>query len=156
MNLTIEGYIIHGSNASLSLVPQAIPNEKDKYKVVLTDFMASEKSHRWCLLTPSISVTKGVQVLSSWSLARLTELSSSKTNSYQEYAPVAAEWPEETFFITGQNGYALAPEKSEAFSFVVYKQFDNASSEQFKWTYREGYLVHVATNLVLHASGMFI
>lgn len=151
-SLTIDGYLVHGSNPSLTLVPQRV--EQDKYKLSLANHISSShQDNRWGLLSPEIKVENNTQVLVRWTITLLTEWKNFNEQSVQKVVHRIANWPQETFFITGQDGLALAPEKSEAFSFLVVKKFEFGQSEHFKWTYRNGYVVHVATGLVLHASG---
>jgi hypothetical protein len=151
-NLTIDGYLVHGSNPSLTLVPQII--EEGKYKLSLADHISStHQNNRWGLLSPEIKVENSTQILVRWSITLLTEWKKFNEQSIQKVVHRVANWPEETFFISAQDGLALVPEKSEAFSFLVVKKLEFGQSEHFKWTYRNGYVVHVATGLVLHASG---
>lgn len=151
-NLTIDGYLVHGSNPSLTLVPQLV--EEGKYRLSLADHISSShQDNRWGLLSPEIKVENSTQVLVRWSITLLTEWKKFNEQSIQKVVHRIANWPEETFFISAQDGLALAPEKSEAFSFLVVKKLEFGQSEHFKWTYRNGYVVHVATGLVLHASG---
>lgn len=149
-NLTIEGYFVHGSNPSLTLVPEVVSGEN--YKLVLADHISVKQEHRWGLLSPEMKVENGLQILSRWSITLLTEWKQSTEQAVQKVIHRVANWPEETFFIGAQDGLALAPEKSEAYSFLVVKKLEIGHSEHFKWTYRNGYVVHVATGLVLHAS----
>lgn len=150
-SLTIDGYLVHGSNPSLTLVPEVSSSEQ--YKLVLADHATVQKDQRWGLLSPEIKVENGLQILSRWSITLLTEWKKFNEQSVQEIVHRIADWPESTFFISAQDGLALAPEKSEAYSFLVVKKLEFGQSEHFKWAYRDGYVVHVATGLVLHASG---
>lgn len=95
----------------------------------------------------------GIQILSKWNITLLTEWKQNATQTVQKIVHRVADWPEDTFFISAQDGLALVPEKSEAYSFLVVKKLEFGQSEHFKWSYRNGYVVHVATGLVLHASG---
>lgn len=104
-------------------------------------------------MSPDIKVESGIQTLSKWSITLLTEWKQNATQTVQKIVHRVADWPEDTFFISAQDGLALVPEKSEAYSFLVVKKLEFGQSEHFKWTYRNGYVVHVATGLVLHASG---
>lgn len=153
-NLTIEGYLVHGSNPSLTLAPSL--DSENKYKLALADHVSVQQDHRWGLLSPEIKVENNTQVLVRWSITLLTEWKKFSEKHVQKVVHRIANWPEETFFISAQDGLALVPEKSEAFSFLVVKKLEYGQSEHFKWTYRNGYLVHVATGLVLHASGTYI
>lgn len=104
-------------------------------------------------MTPEIKVEKGTQLLANWKVALLTECKKSSSGQYiQKVVTRLANWPEDTFFITAHEGLALVPEKSESYSQVVVKKLHVGQYEQFKWTFRDGYLVHVATGLALHAS----
>lgn len=151
-NLTIDGYLVHGSNPSLTLVPEA--SSDGQYKLALADHVSVQQEHRWGLLSPEMKVENGLQVLSRWSITLLSEWKKFNEQSVQKIVHRIANWPEETFFIGAHDGLALIPEKSEAFSFLVVKKLEYGQSEHFKWTYRNGYVVHVATGLVLHASGI--
>ncbi|KAI9267080.1 hypothetical protein EDC94DRAFT_692320 [Helicostylum pulchrum] len=149
-SLTIDGFLVHGSNPSLTLVPQVISG--DQYKIVLGNHTSGQKENRWGLLSPEIKVENSIQILSKWSITFLTEWKQNATQTVQKIVHRVADWPEDTFFISAQDGLALVPEKSEAYSFLVVKKLEFGQSEHFKWTYRNGYVVHVATGLVLHAS----
>lgn len=149
-SLTIDGYFVHGSNPSLTLVPEIVSGEE--YKLVLADHVSVQTEHRWGLLSPEIKVENGLQILSRWTVILLTEWKQFNEQTIQKVVHRIANWPEETFFISAQDGLALVPEKSEAYSFLVVKKLEFGQSEHFKWTYRNGYVVHVATGLVLHAS----
>ncbi|RCI07331.1 hypothetical protein CU098_005261 [Rhizopus stolonifer] len=149
--LTVDGYIIHGSNPSLTLIPQEV--ETNAYKLVLAEHLSVQQEHRWSLLSPEIKIENNTQVLVRWTASVLSEWKQFNEQAVQKVVHRIANWPEDTFFITAQGGLALVPEKSEAFSYLVVKKLEfGESSEHFKWTFRNGYLVHVATGLVLHAS----
>lgn len=128
-------------------------SENDQYKLVLADHGIAGKDSRWGLLSPEIKVENGVQIISRWNITLLTEWKKFNEQAVQKVVHRIADWPESTFFISAQDGLALAPEKSEAYSYLVVKKLEFGQSEHFKWTYRDGFVVHVATGLVLHASG---
>ena len=148
--LTIDGFFVHGSNPAVTLVPEVVSN--GEYKLILSDHASAQAEHRWGLLHPELKVENGVQTLSRWTLTLLTEWKQTSLQTVQKVVHRIANWPEETFFIGGQNGLALAPEKSEAYSFLVVKKLEFGQSAQFQWAYRHGYVIHVATGLALHAS----
>ncbi|KAI7893920.1 uncharacterized protein EV154DRAFT_125918 [Mucor mucedo] len=148
--LTIDGFLVHGSNPSLTLIPEASDN--GQFKLVLADHATAQKESRWGLLSPEIKVENGVQIISRWNITLLTEWKKFNEQAVQKVVHRIADWPESTFFISAQDGLALAPEKSEAYSFLVVKKLEFGQSEHFKWAYRDGFVVHVATGLVLHAS----
>ncbi|CEP07259.1 hypothetical protein [Parasitella parasitica] len=150
-SLTVDGYLVHGSNPSLTLVPQVV--EEGNYKLCLADHISSShQDNRWGLLSPEVKIENNTQVLVRWSVTLLTEWKKTTEQTIQKVVHRIADWPQDTFFISAQDGLALAPEKSEAFSFVVVKKLELGQSEHFKWAYRNGYVVHVATGLVLHAA----
>ncbi|KAI8644598.1 hypothetical protein BD408DRAFT_441591 [Parasitella parasitica] len=150
-SLTVDGYLVHGSNPSLTLVPQVA--EENTYKLCLADHASSsQQDNRWGLLSPEVKIENNMQVLVRWSVTLLSEWKKSTEQTIQKVVHRIADWPQDTFFISAQDGLALAPEKSEAFSFLVVKKLELGQSEHFKWTFRNGYVVHVATGLVLHAS----
>ncbi|KAG0997133.1 hypothetical protein G6F28_003187 [Rhizopus arrhizus] len=149
--LTTEGYLVHGSNAALSLIAET--SKTGDHSLLLGEIVSVKQEHRWGLLTPEIKVEKGTQLLANWKVALLTECKKSSSGQYiQKVVTRLANWPEDTFFITAHEGLALVPEKSESYSQVVVKKLHVGQYEQFKWTFRDGYLVHVATGLALHAS----
>lgn len=151
-NLTIDGYFVHGFEPSLVMVPQP---ENGSYKLMLANHRSWEQEHRWGLLLPEIIVQNSVQILVRWTAALLQERRSTSTQKTIVKTSVRfAAWPQETFLISTSDGYGLAPEKPEAFSTVVLKKMElGTDCELFKWTYETGYLVHVATGLVLHVEG---
>ncbi|KAG1448366.1 hypothetical protein G6F56_008961 [Rhizopus delemar] len=149
--LTTEGVLIHGSNAALSLVPE---NTESGYKLKLAEQQTIE--HRWGLLSPETKVENSLQVLSSWKSVLLTECKKLQGKYVQKIVHRLADWPQETFYISAQEGYALVPERLESYATVTVKKLEFGHYEQFRWTYRDGYLVHVATGLVLHASDELI
>ncbi|KAI8351202.1 hypothetical protein EDC96DRAFT_292308 [Choanephora cucurbitarum] len=150
--LTIEGYLIHGSNPSLTLVPQKV-SESESYNLVLAEYLSIQQEHRWSLLSPEIKVENNTQVLVRWTVSVLTEWKQFNEQAVQKVVHRIANWPEDTFFITAQGSLALVPEKPESFAFLTVKKLElGESSEHFKWTFRNGYLTHVTTGLVLHAA----
>lgn len=148
--MTVDGYLIYGSSDSkLSL---AVENqEKNKYRLTLSSHKYSEEL-RWGFLIPKFGYRYGSQVLSQWSISILREWSRTTSTKKINHHPVA-QWPEGEFYIGGPDGYALAPEKSESGSELVMKKLQIDLSSLFKWTYKNGYLVHCATGLVMRAQG---
>ncbi|KAI8997486.1 hypothetical protein BDB01DRAFT_735435 [Pilobolus umbonatus] len=151
LTLTIDGYLVRVSDVSTSLVPTPIADSED-YTLTVSEISSVSREHRWGLLTPTIKTEKGVQILFSWTICFLTEWKKFSTTHVQKIVPSIANWPEDRFFISAHDGMALVPDKSEAFSLVVVRKLAYSQFEQFEWTYRDGYIVHCATNLVLHAS----
>ncbi|KAI8884081.1 carbohydrate-binding module family 13 protein [Backusella circina FSU 941] len=147
-SLTTDGRIIQGSNPSLSLMPE---KAKQTYIVTLADHAEVKKDHYWGLLTPKMGVENGIQVLLKWSIAALSEWKKSNEQEIQKMSHCVANWPEQPFFIGAHDNMALVPEKSEAYSFLVLRKIEIRQSEIFKWVYRNGYIVHCETGLVLHA-----
>ncbi|EIE89124.1 hypothetical protein RO3G_13835 [Rhizopus delemar RA 99-880] len=147
-SLTTEGYLVHGANVALSLIPER--QASGDYKLVLSE--QAKPEHRWGLLTPQTKVENGLQVLQSWKTALLTECKKVKGQYVQKIVHRIADWPEETFYISAQDGLGLVPEKLESYATVVVRKLELGHYEPFRWTFRGGYLVHVATGLVLHAS----
>lgn len=147
-SLTTEGYLVHGANVALSLIPER--QASGDYKLVLSE--QAKPEHRWGLLTPQTKVENGLQVLQSWKTALLTECKKVKGQYVQKIVHRIADWPEETFYISAQDGLGLVPEKLESYATVVVRKLELGHYEPFQWTFRGGYLVHVATGLVLHAS----
>ncbi|KAI9277828.1 hypothetical protein BY458DRAFT_585168 [Sporodiniella umbellata] len=151
-SLTTEGYLVHGANHGLLLVPEPA---SDGFKLSLIEQASVQHGHRWGLLVPETKVEHGIQILSSWKTSLLTEakaLSKKTTQVVHRYA----NWPEDTFYISAQEGYALAPEKLESYATLAIRKLEYGHYEQFQWTFRDGYLVHVATGLVLHAADELI
>lgn len=156
-SLTIDGYLVHGFEPSLVLAPQAA-EDKSSFSVIAVDHRVSKEERRWGLLLPEVSVQDGLQVLVRWSVALLQEWrKATKEVSAAKSVVRFAAWPKDHFFISTSDGYALVPEKAQAESSVTLKKLDvNADIEQFKWTFDQGYLVHVATGLVLYWTGELI
>ena len=155
-HITIDGYLIYGSSDS-KLALAAESQDKDKYRLTLSSHKYSEEL-RWGFLIPKFGYRSGVQTLTQWSISILREWRSTTTTTTTTKInrhPVA-EWPEGEFFIGGADGHALAPEKSESGSALVMKKLEVESSSSFKWTYKNGRLVHCATGLVMRAQGKLI
>ncbi|KAI8376915.1 hypothetical protein BD560DRAFT_445435 [Blakeslea trispora] len=150
--LTVEGYLIHGSNPSLTLVPRKV-SDSDSYDLVLEEYLSVQQEYRWSLLAPEIKVENNTQVLVRWTVSALSEWKQFSEKVIQKVVHRVANWPEDTFFLTAQGNLALVPEKPEAFAFLTLKKLElGESSEHFKWTFRDGCLTHVTTGLVLHAA----
>ncbi|KAF7721215.1 hypothetical protein EC973_005100, partial [Apophysomyces ossiformis] len=148
---SVDGYLVHAFEPSLNLVTES--NAEKKHRLTLATHQSLKKEeHRWILLTPTFGYKQRAQALLYWSNAVISEWRASGQQAIQKTVARTAAWPEETFFIGAQEGYALVPEKSEAFSAVVVKKIELERIEVYKWAFRNGYLVHVATGLVLHAS----
>ncbi|KAI9494791.1 hypothetical protein BDB00DRAFT_871066 [Zychaea mexicana] len=152
--LSIDGYLVNGFEPSLVLTPQQSDDQGNNYKLALANHNSFKEEHRWGLLIPEFIVRNRVQILTRWTVAMLQEWrSETGQNTIQKSVSRTAAWPEDEFFITSNEGYALAPEKAEAFAQVgLHKMDDNADAELFRWTYDSGYLVHCMTGLVLHSS----
>ncbi|KAI9484111.1 MAG: hypothetical protein EXX96DRAFT_479103 [Benjaminiella poitrasii] len=147
--LTTEGYLIYGDiNAKLALSVEI--KENNRYRLTLTDHTYSPEL-RWGLLIPKFSYRSNVQILSEWSIAILKEWrkTSSTIIKKNTFYPIA-QWPEGEFFIRGPDSHALVPEKLESGSILVMKKLEIDQHSIFKWSFRNGYLVHCATGLVMH------
>lgn len=153
--MTVDGYLIYGSSDS-KLALSVETQSKDKYRLTLSAHKYSQEL-RWGFLIPKFKHRSGVQILSQWSISILREWRSTTTTSTSTIKNInrhpVAEWPEDEFYIGGPDGYALAPEKSESGSTLIMKKLDIESSSVFKWVYKNGYLVHCATGLVMRAQG---
>lgn len=149
-HLSIDGYLVHGSNPGFTLVPEPF---NGGHRLVIGDHVSCQAEHRFGLLTPEIIVENDIQILKSWTITLLVEWKRFNEKSVQKIAHRVANWPTQPFFIGAHDGMALAPERSEAFSFVGVKKMSLGQTEHFKWVYQGGFLVHCATGLVLHASG---
>jgi hypothetical protein len=153
--MTIDGYLIYGeSDSKLALSVET--QEKNKYRLTLSSHQYSQEL-RWGFLIPKFGYRSGVQILSQWSISILREWHTIKTTTTTTTKKInshpVAQWPEGEFFISGPDGYALAPEKSESGSALVMKKLEVDLANLFKWTYKNGYLVHCATGLVMRAQG---
>lgn len=146
--ITTEGYLVHGSNSALSLIPEST---ESGYKLTLVEHVSVKQEHRWGLLSPEVKVENGRQLLSSWKASLLSECKKVNGQYVQKTIHRIANWPEDTFFITAHNGLALVPEKSQSYSTVIVSKLEVGHYERFQWAFRDGFLVHVATGLVLHA-----
>ncbi|CAO3687991.1 unnamed protein product [Rhizopus microsporus] len=146
--ITTEGYLVHGSNSALSLIPEST---ESGYKLTLVEHVSVKQEHRWGLLSPEVKVENGRQILSSWKVSLLSECKKVNGQYVQKTIHRIANWPEDTFFITAHNGLALVPEKPQSYSTVTVSKLEVGHYERFQWAFRDGFLVHVATGLVLHA-----
>ncbi|EIE85897.1 hypothetical protein RO3G_10607 [Rhizopus delemar RA 99-880] len=146
--MTMDGYLLYGSDKEKLAL--SVAGEKGQYKLIITHHKYSQE-FRWGFLVPKFGYRQGRQILIQWSLVVLREyrklIKTTVTTTAVDH-PIA-EWPQGEFFIRGSEGYALVPEKSEAGSLVVMKQLETENAELFKWTYRNGYLVHVLSKYVL-------
>ncbi|GAN11055.1 hypothetical protein MAM1_0460d10609, partial [Mucor ambiguus] len=150
--MTTDGYLIYGqSDDKLALSVET--QDKNKYRLTLCSHKYSQEL-RWGFLIPKFGYRSGVQTLSQWSIAILKEwrITTTTTTTTKKFVhqPVA-EWPQGDFYISGPDGHALAPEKSESGSSLVMKKLEINNENNFKWTFRNGYLVHCATGLVMRA-----
>lgn len=150
--MTMDGYLLYGSDKEKLAL--SVAGEKGQYKLIITHHKYSQE-FRWGFLVPKFGYRQGRQILIQWSLVILREyrklIKTTVTTTAVDH-PIA-EWPQGEFFIRGSEGYALVPEKSEAGSLVVMKQLETENAELFKWTYRNGYLVHVLSKYVLRIQG---
>ncbi|KAI9261552.1 hypothetical protein BDA99DRAFT_560413 [Phascolomyces articulosus] len=148
--LSIDGYLVNGFEPSLVLTPQA---NGDNFKLALATHSTFKEEHRWGLLIPEFIVRQRVQILIRWSVAMLQEWRKSGQTTLIKTVSRTAAWPEDEFFITTNDGYALAPAKPEAYSDIgLYKVDEHADAELFQWKFEGGYLVHCMTGLVLHSN----
>ncbi|KAI7870383.1 hypothetical protein BDF14DRAFT_87604 [Spinellus fusiger] len=72
--------------------------------------------------------------------------------SVQRSMAQLASWPEEAFIISTGEGIALEPNREEAFATIVARPLDQKDVARFQWTFTDGFLMHKATGLVLHAT----
>lgn len=155
--MTIDGYLIYGqSNDKLALSVET--QDKNKYRLTLCNHKYSQEL-RWGFLIPKFGYHSGAQTLSQWSIAilkewRITTTTTTTTTTTKKFVhqPVA-EWPQGEFYIRGPDGFALVPEKSESGSALIMKKLEINNESIFKWTFRNGYLLHCATGLVMRAQG---
>lgn len=154
--MTTDGYLIYGSSDSrlaLSVETQA----ENKYRLSISTHKYSQEM-RWGFLIPKFGYRSGTQILSQWSMAVLKEWRTTTTTTTtttvkkSTHHPVA-EWPHGEFYISGPDGHALTAEKPESGSALVMRKLEVNQSDSFKWTLRNGYLVHCATGLVMRAQG---
>ncbi|KAI8099177.1 uncharacterized protein BX664DRAFT_354644 [Halteromyces radiatus] len=151
--LTVDGHFIQASEPTLALVP------KDNTLVLSHVDQLQQQAYRWGFLIPEFTVQHDIQILLSWKMAILKEWrnisgGSSSSSNVQKLSAAIATWPQQTFFITGPNGDALIPEKSEAFSSLTTRSLTIEEHSAFRWCFKNGYLVHVATGLVLHCEDL--
>jgi hypothetical protein len=153
--MTVDGYLIYGS-ADSKLALSVETQNKDKYRLTLSAHKYSQEL-RWGFLIPKFKYRSGVQILSQWSISILREWRSTTTSTSSTVKKInnhpVAQWPEGEFYIGGPDNYALTPEKSESGSELVMRKLDTESHSAFKWAYKNGYLVHCATGLVMRAQG---
>lgn len=153
--MTVDGYLIYGSSES-KLALSVETQDKNKYRLTLCNHKYSEEL-RWGFLIPKFGYRSGIQILSHWSNSILREWRSTTTTTTTTVKHInrhpVAQWPQGEFYIGGPDGTALAPEKSESGSALVMKKLEVDLSSLFKWTYKNGYLVHCATGLVMRAQG---
>lgn len=153
--LSIDGYLVHGTEPALTLAPHA--DGENNFNLSLVQHASYKEEHRWGLLIPEIRVENSVQILVRWSVAMLEEWRQKTLSQQIKPAVHTAAWPQDSFFITTQDGYALAPEKPESSAFVELRKVDsNTDCELFKWAFIDGYITHCATGLVLHAHGKLL
>ncbi|KAI8059433.1 uncharacterized protein B0P05DRAFT_574919 [Gilbertella persicaria] len=151
--MTTDGYLFYGSSDSrlaLSIETQ----EQNKYRLTLSDHKFSQE-FRWGFLIPKFVYRSGIQVLTHWSVAVLKEWRVTTTTTKKITHHPIAEWPQGEFYIRGPDDHALTPEKSELGSRLIMKKLEIDQSSIFKWTFRNGYLVHCATGLVMRAQDAF-
>lgn len=153
----MEGYLLHGSNEQ-KFVLGAELIENDRYRLIITTHKQTQ-DFRWGFLVPKFGYRSGYQILIQWSIHILREYRKTITTTTTVKTTAVdhpiAEWPQGEFFIRGSDGYALVPEKSESGALVVMKKLEIENADIFKWTYRNGYLVHVISRLVLRIQGNF-
>ncbi|KAL9540180.1 hypothetical protein MBANPS3_009830, partial [Mucor bainieri] len=156
--MTTDGYLIYGqSDDKLALSVET--QDKNKYRLTICSHKYSQEL-RWGFLIPKFGYRSGVQTLSQWSIAilkewRITTTTTTTTTTKKFVHQPVAEWPQGEFYISGPDGHALAPEKSESGSALVMKKLEINNESIFKWTFRNGYLVHCATGLVMRAQDNF-
>ncbi|CAO3651459.1 unnamed protein product [Cunninghamella blakesleeana] len=146
---TAEGNFIQLAEPTLGVIPS-----EDGSSLTLKHVdHVQQQSYRWSLLEPQFKYESHIQILVSWKLALVNEWRNLNvaTLQTQKITPSTAAWPEETFYISTGNGDALVPEKNQAHSSLTSRKLTVETHESFKWTFKDGYLVHVATGLVLHA-----
>ncbi|CEG64814.1 hypothetical protein RMATCC62417_01723 [Rhizopus microsporus] len=149
--MTMEGYLLHGSTEQ-KFVLGAELIENNKYRLIITTHKQTQ-DFRWGFLVPKFGYRSGYQILIQWSIHILREYRKTITTTTTVKTTAVdhpiAEWPQGEFFIRGSDGYALVPEKSESGALVVMKKLEIENADIFKWIYRNGYLVHVISRLVL-------
>ncbi|KAI8393507.1 uncharacterized protein BYT42DRAFT_507095 [Radiomyces spectabilis] len=144
-HLTIDGYLIHAVDSSL-----AVCSKNDE--LVLTEHASAEEEHRWGLLMPEITFNGHIQILSRWTVILLEEWRRVREQTVQKVIHRVAEWPQTTFFIAAHDSMMLVPDRSEAFSYLMLRKLDYKRYEDYLWQFKNGFLVHYATGLVLHAA----
>ncbi|ORZ06512.1 hypothetical protein BCR42DRAFT_160251 [Absidia repens] len=152
-SLTVDGYLIHMNEPTLALVP------KDNTVVLSHIDQVQRQDYRWGFLIPEFTVQHHAHVLVSWKIASLKEwrnirAGSATSSRVQNVSSAVANWPQETFFITAPNGDALIPSKSEALSGLTVRVLTVEEHSAFRWCFKNGYLVHMTTGLVLHSQDL--
>ncbi|KAI8641464.1 hypothetical protein BD408DRAFT_368184, partial [Parasitella parasitica] len=154
--MTVDGYLLYGqSGDKLALCVET--QDKNKYRLTLCSHKYSQELS-WGFLIPKFGYRSGVQTLSQWSIAILREwrtITTTTTATKKFVHQPVAEWPQGEFYINGPDGHALVPKKSESGSALVMKKLEISTENVFKWTFRNGYLVHCATGLVMRAPDNF-
>ncbi|KAI8971219.1 hypothetical protein BDB01DRAFT_508938 [Pilobolus umbonatus] len=146
-HMTTDGYLFYGSVES-NMAVSVVADGENKYKLALAAHKHSQE-FRWGFLIPKFSYRSGIQILSYWSIVTLKEYRKLITTTTQTTVSVA-QWPEGEFYIRGQDGYALVPEKNESGASLTMRKLDAENHAAFKWTFKNYYLVHCATGLVMH------
>ncbi|ORX57527.1 hypothetical protein DM01DRAFT_1372553 [Hesseltinella vesiculosa] len=145
-SLTIDGHLIQQGEPTLALT------NKDGALVLTQVDEATQQAHRWGFVLPEFKYENRRQVLLSWKIANIKEWVHSGA-SIQKVTPSIAHWPEEAFYISAGDK-ALVPVKAESHSRLTLRTFSVKDHQLFQWIYKNGYLVHVATGLVLHAEAL--
>lgn len=153
--MTMDGYLLYGSDKEKFALSANL--EKEKYKLTLTTHKYAQEL-QWGFLIPKFGYRHGYQILIQWSVSVLREWRKVVTTTTTTVDTTAmdhpdAEWPQGEFFIRGSDNYALVPEKSQVGSPVTMKQLTLENADIFKWTYKNGYLVHVVSKFVLRIQG---
>jgi hypothetical protein len=136
--MTMDGYLMYGnseeSRLSLSF------DEKNNLSL-------SASGSQWGFLIPKFTYKSGVQILIQWSIWIHREWRI--TREKVTHQPIA-QYPESEFFIGGPEGLALVPEHLDVGARLVFKKLEaNEKAIHFRWTFRNGYLVHCATGMVM-------
>lgn len=140
--MSMDGYLFYGESENNRLALSV--DEKDQLSL-------SSSGSQWGFLIPKFTYRSGIQILTQWSIWIHREWRI--TREKVTHQPVA-QWPESEFFIGGPDGLALVPENLELGARLILKKLEaNEKAFHFKWTIRNGYLVHCATGLVMQAEG---
>ncbi|RCI06379.1 hypothetical protein CU098_001837, partial [Rhizopus stolonifer] len=156
--MTMDGYLLYGSDKEKFALSANL--EKEKYKLTLTTHKYAQEL-QWGFLIPKFGYRHGYQILIQWSVSVLREWRKVVTTTTTTVDTTAmdhpdAEWPQGEFFIRGSDNYALVPEKSQVGSPVTMKQLTLENADIFKWTYKNGYLVHVVSKFVLRIQDKWV